>query len=193
MLISSENGGFVLIAREGGGVVYWLKLEWLVCCSCCLLSLYATWTVNLYCSFLSSSLREPYPSSFIWSIRWWHLNFWMLGENNTVLNLEGLLRTSGKRTKSPGPRMDEVDPWLLFRSVLTHCWFSEEDSKCLGTTTTSGESLAAAQEKKIMLTQRHLSGVNSTTGTLWPPRPRSDPARFSSHSPCQAGDASLLC
>lgn len=95
----------------------------------------------------------------------------MLGENNTVLNLKGLLRTSGKRAKSPGPRMDEVHPWLLFRFVLTHCWLSEEDSKRLGTTTMSGEPLAAAQEKKIMLTQRHLSGVNSVTGTLWPPCP----------------------
>lgn len=109
----------------------------------------------------------------------------MLGENNTVLNLKGLLRTSGKRAKSPGPRMDEVDLWLLFRFVLTHCWLSE-DSKCLGTATTSGESLAAAQEKKTILTQRHLSGVNRVTGTLWPPRPPSDPYGFSSHSPCQS-------
>lgn len=31
--------------------------------------------------------------------------------------------------------------------------------------------VAAPQEEAIMLTQRHLSGVNSVTGTLWPPRP----------------------
>lgn len=52
--------------------------------------------------------------------------------------------------------MKWMNPWLLFRFVLIHYWLSEKDSKCLGTTTTSGESLTAAQENKIMLTQRYL-------------------------------------
>lgn len=92
--------------------------------------------------------------------------------------------------------MDEVDPWLLFRFALTHCWLSKEDSRCLGTTITSGQSLAAApgEKKKKLLVQKHPPGAEGVIRALQPPRP-SPPSHAGSvpTTPARAGDASLLC
>lgn len=105
-LVISEN---CFLNREGGGQVYWLKLEWLVCCLCHLFSLCDTWRVNqrpelfLPCSFLCRPLSWQLGPERCYVTQ---PEFLMLGENNTCIKAWGSFQKARKGGRTPKLRMD---------------------------------------------------------------------------------------